>query len=567
MIEFKYAIDVVSNTLIKIYQKIDPNDYDGLIVKNLKSSNTLDKDRKSNQTHIAITGEQMELFPYIKSDSYFSSTGNLQNNPLKKYFVGQIPITLYKSNMLYLDENANIFNDNQQCVYVSIVRSRRSNSSDQIQMSIIDLDSPKFIEYRHLIHVNDYLVILKRKEQLLYDMFVVKADDVDKPFSELNNQLAIDITSTKVSIDKLITNCTSETQDIISYDTGFESDFERNRIVFGAPGTGKSFELNKDRIKLLGAYSDVNYERVTFHPDYSYANFVGTYKPIVRSNVFSSDSKSGEIHKGQDEITYEYVPGPFLRVLVKALKSAMSDNPKPFLLIIEEINRANVASVFGDIFQLLDRNENNYSQYPINVSEDMKNYLSKEFDLADCKFENIRIPDNMFIWATMNSADQGVFPMDTAFKRRWNFTYIGINDNDSDLKNKTVVLGSTNVHKVEWNALRKSINDFLAKLQINEDKQLGPYFIDRKIVVPKNGNEIDSEQFINVFKNKVIMYLYEDAARQKRNMVFANCGETNNRYSEICKEFDKRGIEIFHNDIQSLILEYVSDFDDMKVND
>ena len=108
MIEFKYAIDVVRNTLIKIDQKIDPNDYDGLIVKNLKSSNTLDKGRKSNQTHIAITGEQMELFPYIKSNSYFSSTGNLQNNPLKKYFVGQIPITLYRSNMLYLDKNANI---------------------------------------------------------------------------------------------------------------------------------------------------------------------------------------------------------------------------------------------------------------------------------------------------------------------------------------------------------------------------------------------------------------------------------------------------------------------------
>ena len=408
MIDFECAIDVVHNTLLKIGQKIDPKKYDGLIVKNLKISNTLDKDRKSNQTHIAITGEQMDLFPYCRANGYFDSSVKLQNNPLKKYFVAQIPINLYRSNILYLNKNTNIFNDDQQCVYVSIVRSRRFNSSDQIQMSIIDLDSPKFIEFRHLIHANDYLVILKQKEKLLYDMYAVKADDVDQSFSQLNNQLAVDITSTKVDINKLITNCDQKACGFISYNTGLVSNFERNRIVFGAPGTGKSFEINEDRIKLLGNNSDVNYERVTFHPDYSYANFVGTYKPVVRSRVSSLNDESDAMLNSQDEITYGYVPGPFLRVLVKALKSAMSDNPEPFLLIIEEINRANVAAVFGDIFQLLDRNENNYSQYSINATEDMKHYLSKEFDLPGYNFERIRIPDNMFIWATMNSADQGI---------------------------------------------------------------------------------------------------------------------------------------------------------------
>ena len=111
-------------------------------------------------------------------------------------------------------------------------------------------------------------------------------------------------------------------------------------------------------------------------------------------------------------------------------------------------------------------------------------------------FEQIRIPDNMFIWATMNSADQGVFPMDTAFKRRWDFTYLGIDDSEEELIGKYVILGSKNKQKVEWNKLRKAINTFLAKQRINEDKQLGPYFISRNIVIPKEGDMIDSEKFI-----------------------------------------------------------------------
>lgn len=415
-------------------------------------------------------------------------------------------------------------------------------------------------------------------------------------------------------------------KDKVIFKTGYESGFERNRIVFGAPGTGKSFMINEERNLLIGEDNDTDYERVTFHPDYSYANFVGTYKPVMKSyqdkvdlddsvkevvkvlknttltaqekydllyerfkgagltrlplllglytdETFTQRKADGmpavdssvERNHGRairpyvsldlenntkEEIAYEYVPGPFMRVLVKALKSAMTDNPQPYLLIIEEINRANVAAVFGDVFQLLDRSDDNCSEYPIEATEDMKKYLSKELNLPEECFNKIRIPDNMFIWATMNSADQGVFPMDTAFKRRWDFTYIGIDDNDADLKGKTVVLGSKEKQKVEWNTLRKAINDFLAKQKINEDKQLGPYFIGRKIVVPENGNEIDSAKFAKVFKNKVIMYLFEDAAKQRRASLFEGCFQNSTRYSEICKEFDEKGIGIFNHDIQ-----------------
>ncbi len=327
----------------------------------------------------------------------------------------------------------------------------------------------------------------------------------------------------------------SEDDPSIAFETKYQSDFPRNRILFGAPGTGKSFTINSEKDELVTSMD--NYERVTFHPDYSYANFVGTYKPIP---TIDSD--------GNDAITYEYVPGPFMRVYVNALKNGRTDNVKPFLLIIEEINRANVAAVFGDIFQLLDRDGNNVSEYPIQASEDIKKYLADELGVDPSEVSKIRIPDNMFIWATMNSADQGVFPMDTAFKRRWDFTYLGIDDRDKELHGKYVYLAEDASQKIEWNKLRKAINNFLAKEKINEDKQLGPYFLSKCIVVPKNGNEIDRVNFIAAFKNKVLMYLFEDAAKQKRERLFKGC-KSHNRYSEICKEFDAKGVKIFDQDI------------------
>ncbi len=325
----------------------------------------------------------------------------------------------------------------------------------------------------------------------------------------------------------------------IKYYTGLQSDFERNRILFGAPGTGKSYTLSQESKELLGLDNEDDYERVTFHPDYSYANFVGTYKPVPCKD-----------HNGNDAITYEYVPGPFMRMYVKALKNSQGEEIRPFLLIIEEINRANVAAVFGDIFQLLDRDDNGVSEYPIQATEDMKKYLVKELGGNPENYSKIRIPDNMFIWATMNSADQGVFPMDTAFKRRWDFTYLGIDDSDTEIRGKYVLLAGDESQKVEWNKLRKAINHFLAKEKINEDKQLGPYFISRAIVVPQLGDEINRSKFIRTFKNKVIMYLFEDAAKQKRAKLFEGCAESNARYSEICREFDAKGIEIFNHDIQ-----------------
>ena len=334
----------------------------------------------------------------------------------------------------------------------------------------------------------------------------------------------------------------------IKFNTGYQSEFPRNRILFGAPGTGKSFTLNHEKDDLLTDGGE--YERVTFHPDYSYANFVGTYKPVP-----CKDSD------GKDAITYSYVPGPFMRTYVKALQNSRTDAPKPVLLVIEEINRANVAAVFGDVFQLLDRGDDEVSEYPIQASEDIKKYLAEELGGNPDDYAEIRIPDNMFIWATMNSADQGVFPMDTAFKRRWDFTYLGIDDSEAGIVGKKVVLGQGDYRRVvEWNALRKAINNELLTYKVNEDKLMGPYFISKKNL--PEGEMIDPAVFTRIFKNKVIMYLFDDAAKQKRITLFGGCDEkAKNQYSKICREFDTKGVYIFCEGISSQFIDNVPEDD------
>lgn len=316
----------------------------------------------------------------------------------------------------------------------------------------------------------------------------------------------------------------------LNYHTGYPSSFERNRIVFGAPGTGKSYLIKNDCEKLIaGTYGD--YERVTFYPDYTYSQFVGTYKPVTDANGL---------------IKYSFVPGPFMRIYVEAIKSGWTANPQPYLLIIEEINRAKVAAVFGDVFQLLDRDADGVSEYDIHASEDIKNYLSKELDGSPDSYRKIKIPDNMFIWATMNSADQGVFPMDTAFKRRWNFEYLGINENEDEISGigKIELVGSEEL--IEWNVLRKAINAKMSSegFKINEDKLMGPFFLSKKIIASDNtGMIIDPAKFIDAFKSKVIMYLYEDAVKQGKHKFFDGCDSS--KYSSVCEAFDEMGMGIF----------------------
>ena len=261
-----------------------------------------------------------------------------------------------------------------------------------------------------------------------------------------------------------------------------------NRLVFGAPGTGKSYRLSEDIKKnnLSG-----NYERVTFHSNYTFSQFVGTYKPVSR------------IVNNEKKVFYEYIPGPFLRILVQAKKNPNSN----YLLLIEEINRANPATVLGDVFQLLDRSSSGESKYEITISEDMKGYLKSE----GLDIDVLRIPGNMYIWATMNSADQGVYHMDSAFKRRWTPEYIGIDENSQGIEQIKILLNGVEYY---WNNVRMAFNKNLLENGINEDKLIGPYFFSFEEL------NTSGEEFENVFINKLLVYIYEDILRNRKIKFF-----------------------------------------------
>lgn len=416
----------------------------------------------------------------------------------------------------------------------------------------------------------------------------------------------------------------------LNFKTKLNKDFDRNRIFFGAPGTGKSFNVNCDKDELLEDGGE--YERVTFHPNYSYANFVGTYKPVMVNpedtimepkkreiisvlidksktaqekydllydkfnnegltrlplllGIYTNDNfktrKKDGSHASSDnsvernhgkfirpyvnlmkdekisnEIAYDYIPGPFMRILVKALKNAKTDKPKPYLLIIEEINRANVAAVFGEVFQLLDRDKNGVSEYSINATEDIKNYLAKPENLGGKpeSYDEIKLPNNLFIWATMNSADQGVFPMDTAFKRRWNFQYIGINDSQDKLKYEdgkdyVIPVGMKENRKyVRWNDLRTGINEILTdNCKVNEDKLLGPFFMSKDMLENALTSDKKADAFVKAFESKVIMYLFEDVMKISPEKIFKGHFDNHGKksYSEICNTFESDGIGVF----------------------
>ena len=304
-----------------------------------------------------------------------------------------------------------------------------------------------------------------------------------------------------------------------------------NRIIFGAPGTGKSFQLKQES---TDGNHFANIERVTFHPDYSYGQFVGSYKPV-------SDDDG--------RIRYEYVPGPFMRTLVKALESGKNEeSAKKYLLIVEEINRAKVAAVFGDMFQLLDRTDAGDSVYEIQASEDVRRYLARELGGTKDNYTSIKIPNNMYIWATMNSADQGVFPMDTAFKRRWEFTYLSINANEKKIAIEDLPIINGDAKIIKWNILRKSINNMLLKeCKVNEDKLLGPFFISGEVFKNATSN---TDVFFNAFNSKVLMYLFEDAGKMHQKKLFAGIDQNELTFSKVCEDFKTRGTAIFGNSFQ-----------------
>lgn len=290
------------------------------------------------------------------------------------------------------------------------------------------------------------------------------------------------------------------------------------QIYYGAPGTGKS-----KTIKDLTFGESVI--RTTFHPDSDYASFVGTYKPITEEvdlrdcygkKVIDDDTK--EVVK-EERIAYKFIPQAFLEAYVEAWKKLGSS--KKQYLIIEEINRGNCAQIFGDLFQLLDRNEYGFSDYPIVADKDMQKYLKKEFEGWEItnkdeinqlygeanmvslimKGERLILPSNLYIWATMNTSDQSLFPIDSAFKRRWDWKYVPIREGrDKETNAPLNWYINTGDKQYKWWSFISKVNELIGSLTNSEDKKLGYFFCKAK------DGEIDADLFVS----KVIFYLWND---------------------------------------------------------
>lgn len=271
-----------------------------------------------------------------------------------------------------------------------------------------------------------------------------------------------------------------------------------NEIIYGAPGTGKSKMLDDTYVH------NTRSARVVFHPEYTFFDFVGTYKPVPVYKTTDTElhTLGGDcLAAGEPYIDYRYIPGPFINTLV----NAWLDPNHMHSLIIEEINRANTAAVFGEIFQLLDRDVNGTSEYGIDPSYDLKQYLLSIPDMKAYIANGLRIPSNMNIVATMNSADQGVMPMDSAFKRRWSFRYVRIAIEGA--VHEYAPLRYAN-QEVSWGNLVRAINHKLISLGFEEDRLIGPYFIKPEEIGNKRATD------------KLLLYLWDDVLRHNRSSFF-----------------------------------------------
>lgn len=333
---------------------------------------------------------------------------------------------------------------------------------------------------RELLGVNDYLVIVKRKSDAVYEAFGVKSD------VDLGNGKGMYL-QPETSRDKDST--------VFAFADLTEARVcgGRNVLLYGVPGCGKSYMIKHTYCKDAHGI-----ERVVFHPDYTYGDFVGQILPITDE---------------EGKIKYEFSPGPFTRILRQAI-----DNPtKKYCLVIEEINRGNAPAIFGDIFQLLDRDDIGNSAYEITNTDVAEKVYGED------STGKVTLPPNLFILATMNTSDQNVFTLDTAFQRRWNMRMVENDVSKTSIAKKKILDTS-----ITWAQFNDRINSLILSKNVgmasSEDKRLGAYFVtenDLYLYTSEDGiSEEEADDRNRNFPEKVLKYLWDDAFKFTRDEVF-----------------------------------------------
>lgn len=463
----------------------------------------------------------------ITYNRYSAIATSGSNHPQKIYmpnqwfYIASYFTDLYNELQIYREYALKVVPDESRVVEVK--KSQQLNDEELNRLSALDLDdkSKEFVK-RFLtdynwwaggksIDRNDYYV-----SPILYFAGLVNASQ--SYVAELCMFLADkhDLTST------IIASVDGDEHFEHKSATPIDTKNSLQIIYYGAPGTGKSHTIKEQT-------EGKQVIRTTFHPDSDYSTFVGAYKPTTKE-VYVRDSTGRVVEEGgekvvEDRIVYEFVPQAFLQAYVSAWRAyAKAENgvAEKQYLVIEEINRGNCAQIFGDLFQLLDRNDDGYSEYPITADKDMEKYLSQAFEdialtdedtfsrMYDDPFAAQKIslgqvlvlPPNLYIWATMNTSDQSLFPIDSAFKRRWDWKYVPISEaveNNEPLGWKIHVDGKD----YDWWSFLQAINKEIGELTNSQDKKLGYFFCKAK------DGKISSETFVD----KVLFFLWNEVLK------------------------------------------------------
>lgn len=624
----------VLNLIVSSCPFLTGNEYDGIIIKKLAATNTISDTGASHQSHMAFTGRQKDFFPFLNADGYFNVGYESKDDDLKKYFTLQIPLTIYKENTDSLTNklfNLIDYTSGKKVVKASVLRRRRNNADDQIELSIKSLDDKDFIEFRKLLRVDDFFVLLKKKNCLEYDLVGIRSNDKNaenlskctdfyklptqtpvglERFETNGNDLLLEIpieTNNSLSESdlaeilandkelkgtyaihlfgikyaKLIQEKNLDKKEIIRlsnigenyfyelakgigiYNLAVDEKYLRKTqlqnlqadkellkndsssvsptatpftspeqiIFYGVPGSGKSHEIKhklETEYEIPEQQHDVFVERTVFHPEYTNADFIGQIMP--------------KLVQGKTDFVFK--PGPFTSILKKAL----CDSQNRYILIIEEINRGNAAAIFGELFQLLDRIDDEskktshekelntfgkgWSEYFVMNSE-INNYIRDSDDTFDGKAldingihfsanTGIRLPPNLSILATMNTSDQNVFTLDNAFQRRWDMKLIEnvFGDTEEETNQRNAFVDSAK--QITWEKFQTAINIKIGKMSEDaglssmEDKRLGCWFV--KAI--KLGNDYIISK--DLFAEKVLKYLWDDAFKFCREKVFNN---------------------------------------------
>lgn len=464
----------------------------GIFLKELPDADIIrvNKTAGSNgkTSHIACTGDSRNFF------SDFIATANLDKSA--EFFYDYPTCSEYKFNIFieskYLTTNVGSPFIKSHCALWILLKS----DENQLGLSKEKYDDLNFYNLRKLLFKDDLILIFKylNEDTKSLDYYLIILNDPSEKQNIIDNIGKIKNKPRYAEIfndNKDLYTETNKTESALSDPSltiKSSNNIGINKIFYGCPGVGKSYNIDQQ--------FSCNLFRTTFHPEYTYYDFIGSVRP--QTNYIGEKTSTN----------YTFVPGDF----TKALKFAI-DNPNEIVnFVIEELNRANTSAVFGDVFQLLDRDNLGISKYYI-TNENISNIIYKDFNKdfieewlnVNIELNQVKIPNNLNIIASMNTSDQNINSLDSAFTRRWDTEYVPINFN---LLETDPIIDGLNI---PWSIFAQRVNSLILESNmINaEDKQIGPFFANPSII----SNKVS-------FSNKVLVYLWKDVFKINRSLVF-----------------------------------------------